>query len=199
MYCKHAYKRQQIIMQRTSQPLVHTLKGICDDNIADYNYRYVFQAASNSTSDLELVDTFNPTTNVCTTFTGGDFICPFDDRNRHFNNICSQYKVYKPNTCAYEPDITTSAACPPQCRINNSVSIISGICDYGNTFKFTRCFYSNIQIDSKIDIQYLPTKQASNSPIKQPTQFSTNNPILASYIIWIDNNLLNQIIFIQLN
>ncbi len=53
-------------------PLVH------DNNVPDYN-GYVFQVASNSlqmclifgrtTSDIELYDTLNPTTNVFITFT----------------------------------------------------------------------------------------------------------------------------------
>ncbi len=63
MYCGHAYKRHQIItldqLQRTSHPLVYTFKGICDDNIPYCNYRYVFQATSNSTSNMELVDTLS--------------------------------------------------------------------------------------------------------------------------------------------
>ncbi len=95
-YCGHLCKKHQIItlyqLQCTIRhPLVHVfLIVICDDNVPDYNYGYVFQAASNSLEKC-------PTTNVCITFTGNNqqrsmkiiVISPFGD---------SQYKAYKPDT-----------------------------------------------------------------------------------------------------
>ncbi len=182
VYCGHLCKSHQVIMLYQLQRIIHhlfvhgALMVICDDN--------AFQAASNLLQKC-------PTTNVCITFTNDNkgrsmktnFICPFGYRNGSLNDICSEYRIFKPNGVY----IITSAACGSQCityfnSATNDISVctVNGICDYD--------FYRNSENNN---IKYSPTQGPTNSPTEQPTQFLTNNPTLPPYITWSDNVKLN--------
>eukprot|EP01083_Nonionella_stella_P293476 998056_1 len=79
----------------------NTLKGICDNNVHDYNYGYVFQAKEDNSLDkcfslgrsepnVELYNESDPTTGVSISFEGGDnTYCPNSKRrSMTINLIC---------------------------------------------------------------------------------------------------------------